>query len=86
MEKQRAGEFKSDYLKRIEENRDLADLKAIEGAKHLNNAKNKKEFDETLADIQRFRNESRYLTQLAVDIADEIKTERFVDRWEKANK
>ena len=89
---QQTGETKQAFLERIERERDMADLQTIEAAKILArdesegfSYKNSHGFDEVLSDLHRFRNTSRALTRQAVDVADEIKTDTFIEKWEAAN-
>lgn len=89
---QQNGETKEAFLKRIEQQRDMADLQTIEAAKLLArdesegfSYRNAHGFDEVLSDLHRFRNTSRALTRQAVEVADEIKTDAFIAKWEAAN-
>lgn len=89
---QQLGETKQAFLERIERERDMADLQTIEAAKILARDEsvgfsysNAHGFDEVLSDLHRFRNTSRALTRQAIEVADEIKTDAFLEKWEAAN-
>lgn len=89
---QQTNETKQAFLERIERERDMADLQTIEAAKILArdesvefSYKDAHGFDEVLSDLHRFRNTSRALTRQAIEVADEIKTDAFLEKWQATN-